>query len=98
MQRKTIRVVSEGGRWTVSRAGNAGSRRVFASKSEAVASAKLLARQTQPSQILIEKPNRQIETHLTYGLPKIQQLPFKSRIGANRIERAVAKVTDMMEN
>lgn len=96
MSGKTVRVTFENGRWAVHELGAKRAKQTFATKSEAVAEAKALARGTQPSQVVIHDRDGHMQHGYVYGLPKIQQLPYRSIIGTSQIERAVMRVSDMM--
>ncbi|MFN0169552.1 MAG: DUF2188 domain-containing protein [Bryobacteraceae bacterium] len=85
---KTVRVRREDRGWIVSREGTKGTRRAFARKPDAVAAAKVLARDTQPSQVVIYNSDGRIQEYRTYGLPRIQQPPYRSQL-EDQIQLAV---------
>ena len=96
MSRKTVMVAFEDGHWTVRRPGGKSAKRLFATKSEAVAAAKAIARATRPSQVAIQGRDGRLQRGYVYGFPRIQRPPYRGTIGADQIERAVLKVSDMM--
>ncbi len=63
-------------------------------ESDAGAAARALARESRPSQLVIHDQAGRIQADHVYGMPKIQTLPYRSKLGRRRIERAVSKVAD----
>lgn len=88
-------MVRENGSWTVRRPSAKGAAKTFLSKAKALAAAKTVARNMQPSQVVVEDGRGRIREHRVYGLPKLQPLPYKSTIDRAQIERAVLKVADL---
>jgi hypothetical protein len=93
---RTVLVEYKEGRWTVRRVLYKRAPRTFATKSEAVAAAKAIALATQPSQVTIIGRDGRLQRGFVYGLPRIPRSPYRGAI-SDQIERAVLKVSDMME-
>lgn len=86
---KTVHVVPTGGAWVVKREGREAT--VYSTKTAAVEHGRSIARDAA-GQIVIHSRSGRIAEHVTYGLPKVQDPPRKSRLGKKRIEKAVSKV------
>jgi hypothetical protein len=94
MASKTVRVVATGGKWAVRQEGRKRAPQTFSTKADAVEAAKTLARESQPSQLLIHDQQGRIQADQVFGLPKVQRSPHKGDLSASQIERAVLKVAD----
>jgi hypothetical protein len=65
---------------------------VHSTKKDAMGHARHLAKRSDSGQVIVHGLNGQISESVTYGLPKIQDPPRKSRLGRKKIERAVSEV------
>src|SRR6266567_2570009 len=92
MSGRTVSVEFENDQWVVRRLPSKSGRRVFTTKSEAVAAAKALARGTQPSQVIVHDRAGRVSQEYGYGLPKIQPLPYRGTLRRDQIERAVSSI------
>ncbi|MCP5119470.1 MAG: DUF2188 domain-containing protein [bacterium] len=87
---KTIHVYPSNGGWAVKQEGTKSSM-VFPTQKKAIASARAIARDSAPSQLVVYGREGRIRRHVTHGLPKVQDPPSRSR-GAKEIEKAVGRV------
>ena len=78
-----------GGGWAVRREGAATTN--HSTKGDAVRQATSLARNAS-GQVAIHTRDGRISAHRTYGLPKVQDPPRESRLGRERIQKAVSRV------
>lgn len=92
MRGRTLIVMFEGCHWVV-RGPSTKTAKPYSNKSGAVAAAKLQARSMQPCQVIVLDRNGRLQRDHFYGLPKLQQPPYKSALGTSRIEQAVLSVS-----
>ena len=94
---KTVHVIPGSGGWAVKGGGNSGS--VHSTKRDAIEHARHLAKSAASGQMVIHNSDARIAEHVTYGLPRVQKPPRKSRLGTKRIEQAVSKIVlDRLES
>lgn len=84
----TVHVIPRDGQWTVKREGGKAAS-VFPTQREAVKSARVIAREEGPGQLVVHGLNGQIREYTAYGIPPIQDPPGKK---SARIEKAVGKI------
>ncbi len=87
---KTVHVYPANAAWAVKREGRKSSN-LFATQKEAIESARSIARDSAPSQLIVHGKDGRIRDHVTHGLPKVQDPPGK-RGGKKNIQRAVGRV------
>lgn len=87
---RTIHVIPEGKNWAVKREGKAGE--VFATRTDAIAAARRLAKETAPSQIVVYTREGTIAASEVCGLPKIVKSRVKSSLGTKNIQKAVTEL------
>jgi len=90
MGAKTLHVFHSDGGWAVKKEGQRAE--TFATKREAVAMAVHRVKNTAAAQIVVHGKDGRIIEHRTHGMPRIQEPPKKSPLGAAKIARAVGKV------
>lgn len=67
MKRNVYRVAPSGSRWAVKKDGRAAALKLFDLKSRAVEYARNVAKNNEPSQVVVHLANGQIQTEWTYG-------------------------------
>lgn len=67
MARTVYEVAPQGSRWKVQRRGAAKAAKTFKDKAPAIAYGKGVAKNNQPSQLVIKKQDGTIQTEYTYG-------------------------------
>jgi hypothetical protein len=87
---KTVHVIPTQDGWVVAREGKTPI--VFPTKKAAVAQARTLAKKGASGQFIVHGVDGGIAARGSYGLPRTQQLPYKSNLGTKNIEKAVLKV------
>jgi hypothetical protein len=86
---KTVHVYHADGTWSVKKEGK--SAKTFPTQRAAVDAAKESAQSEKAGQFVVHGKNGQIREHQTYGMPRIQPPPKKSRL-ARLIAQAVGQV------
>ena len=84
---KTLHVVPDNGHWAVKREGRTPS--IHPTQKAAIEHARSVVTKSKSGQFVVHKENGEILTHMSIGLPPIQQPPYKSRI-EKRIEKVVS--------
>jgi hypothetical protein len=87
---KTIHVYPADGVWAIKKVGER--LESFTSKKKAVGAAVSNGKKRNSAQIVVHRKGGEIEEIRTFGMPKVQNPPKKSR-NAAKIERAVKKVS-----
>ena len=85
-------VVPQGEKWVVIRDGNSRPSSVHETKSEAVDTARRLARKER-SQVFIHGRDGRIRDHMNFGEVRADDLRWKSSVGRDRIREAVWNVS-----
>ena len=87
---KTFHVYPSDAGWVVRKEGRRAE--TYPTQREAVDAARQSIKDSTQGQLVIHKRDGSIRDHQTYGMPRVQDPPKKSRL-AKQIERAVEKVT-----
>lgn len=87
---KTVHIVPSKDGWAVM--GNGKSRSTHSTQADAIKAARHLVRESVSGQFVVLRPDGQMGKHETYGLPKVQAPPRKSRLGTKKIEKAVGSL------
>ena len=85
---KTIHVYHAERGWAIKRVGGKVSQ-VFSTQREAIKTARLIARKSAPSQMVVLGKDGRIKDYVTHGLPRVQYLPG---VRSTRIEKAVGRL------
>ncbi len=87
---KTVHVYMDDEGWAVKREGKAAS--VHSTKKDAVSSALTLIKNSSSWQMVVHGKDGRITDHRTRGLPRIKHPPRRSRLGTQKIAKAVGKI------
>jgi uncharacterized protein DUF2188 len=87
---KTVHVFPSGKGWAVKQEGTK-SGGLYSTQKQAIESARLIAKESAPSQMVVYGRDGLIKKHVTHGLPRVQDPPGASR-RSKEIERAVVRV------
>ncbi len=93
MRAKTTHVIPKNGGWAFRKEGYTNhTTSVYSTQKEAMEAAREIVQRMSAGQVVIHVRDGYMRTRYSHGLPEVQRLARKSKLGRKAIERAVSTV------